>query len=271
MVSTNRQGIGDACRCQSFLLHLMTFTNEIGGIFMQSGKQSLRLRVAGATVGVMLGVAFAPTGCAYDPATGAYTLTPEGMELISNLAVSALARGDKELVMREEAIAAAGDAQPMKMASDDYIEVGDHAWSPMLPPQPAGAYTCGEDQVWLAAFYTDVAFEKNAIRDQVAAWIVARYAADNSLRWDGTPYQAPLARDGSESLVLVTYNAATDAAGWVAVHGSKSLATLTNDGTRVGFDDPDPRLPSWTINGQSCSVDVSAARSTSGAVTFWFD
>lgn len=238
---------------------------------MQSGMNFSFLRTSIAVTGLLVGVAFAPTGCAYDPATGTYMLTPEGMELMTNLAVSALSRGDKELMTREQAIATAGDAQPMKLTGDSYTEVGDHAWSPAMRLHPAGAYKCGEDEVWLAAFYTDVAFEKTAIREQVGAWITARYPVDNSLRWDGTPYQAPLARDGSESLVLVTYNGATDAAGWVAIHGSRTLATLTNDGTRVGFDDPDPRLPSWTVPGQTCGVDITASRSTSGAVNFWFD
>lgn len=216
-----------------------------------------------------LGGAALVGGCVYDPVTGTYAMDPKALELISNIAVSSLtnsmSRGEKETVDRAEAREAAVEAQAVAM-----LQGGGVAAPQAIDAEGEfGAYTCGGHTVWLSACVVGGNVEGVAALDQLAAaWTAQRYATDNSLRWDGTPYR--FAGEGGAALMLVRYDATTSDIGWVRLEQVKGgVRAFSQDGTSAVISPFDRTVFRW--NGAAgCEVTLMVVNTGDGGV-FWFD
>jgi hypothetical protein len=218
-------------------------------------------------------------GCVYDPMTGTYALDTKALELISNIAVSSLAnsmasRGEKETIDRSEARAMAIESQAI-IDPSAARRSGAGPW-PLDVEGDFGAYTCGGQTYWVAAFLTGKQTSTKALDELAASWTAAHYATDNSLRWDGTPYRLAMASGGA--VVLLRYNATTNDIGWVQIHlDGGQMHTLTNDGARGEIATLGRTVFRWSGGQGECDVTLfvaNTAKDAAGATpsgVFWFD
>ncbi|MCA9294603.1 MAG: hypothetical protein KDA20_12390 [Phycisphaerales bacterium] len=217
------------------------------------------------------------SGCAYDPTTGTYALDPKALELISNIAVSSLAnsmsRGEKDGIDRHEARAAAIDLQSVHALFDQAEPTT--GFVPIEPQGQFGSYTCGDDRIWLSGFLTKQRLHADRVEQGAAEWTAARYATDNSLNWDGTPYRFTL-QDG-DALMLVRYNAAQSDIGWVRItYEQSSFRVLASEGTHATVPPFESSVFQWDAGTEDCDVTLFIANSGPGidgvmSGVFWFD